>query len=302
MKKEQIYKLVEKGFDNKNSYLIFVTKFIKELKNEGYFEMADVITNIKNKNTTLNYAGQMSKQKNKTLDEFGPTIKKQVNYIREGFNRNIIMGIILHGAPGTGKTEFVNRLSKLLGLNIAHLKIASIMDARFGESLKRLDNFMESNISSKQIIFVDEAESLFSKRGKRNDVFESDRILTLMLQKLDQNRKALIIFATNLYDTIDPAIIRRFDMKIDFDENVINIKKVMTKNIKKYLQNVSEEQINEWSEVIKIKLIKPRFSDLNIIAKKIALEILIGHEKQIDDILDVFISEVNSERKGGKNE
>ena len=272
MKKENIYKLIEKSFKSKNEYIVALNKFIIQLEDEGYLNMAKVITNIKDKNANVKFSKINQVKKTSYFDLFGKEIKKEAIHIKNGYWHNIIKSVFLYGKPGTGKTTFVNYLAKSLGIGLVELRLSTIFDSRYGETIKNFESFINNNLNTKQIVFIDEAESLFRKRGTVNDVFESDRLLTIMLKLMDKPRECLIVLASNLKENIDKAILRRFDMFINFDKAIINLEKELKNNLSSYKVYFSDQEMKRLLDTIKKNIEKPKLSEIYFISRRIALE------------------------------
>ena len=272
MKKENLYKLIEKSFKTKNEYIVALNKFIDQLKDEGYFNMASVISNIKDKNANVKFSKINKIKRINYFNLFGSEIKKEAIHIKNGYTHNIIKSVFLYGKPGTGKTTFVNYLAKSIGIGIVELRLSTIFDSRYGETIKNFESFINNNLNTKQILFIDEAESLFRKRGTVNDVFESDRLLTIMLKLMDKPRECLIVLASNLKEKIDRAILRRFDMFINFDNANINLKRELINNLSLHNIYFSEKDMAKILVRIKKNIEKPKLSEIFFISRRLALE------------------------------
>ena len=177
------------------------------------------------------------------------------------------------------------------------MKLSQIMDARYGESIKKLEKFMEMNINERVLIFFDEAEALFSKRGKVNEVFENDRLLTVMLKMMDRERKALIVMSTNLPKYIDSAILRRFDHIMNFDKVKVDVKRILLKWLDGLNIRYTETLLDKYTKNIE-KINYLNFSDTEKIAKKIALLKLTNTSNAvINEMIIKTKDEINEERR-----
>lgn len=131
------------------------------------------------------------------------------------------LSILLTGAPGVGKTSFINHLSRQSGRVILSANIAQILSCYVGESEKNLVKiFQEAEQAYKlmeiePIIVFDEAEALLFSRKTKNENAVSqmnNNIISLLLASLDKFRGILICcsnfdFKTGLFDE---ALHRRF--------------------------------------------------------------------------------------------
>ena len=269
MKKELIYKLINKGYEGEKKFSAYITSFIQELRNENYHQMANDISEIQSKNTKVIRSEFKTK---KEVFIFPKDIISEKEIIKTGYQKNIIKNIMLEGRPGTGKTSFVKQISKEIKIPFYEISLSNILDYKYGESVKKLEELMNNFSSEKCIIFFDEADALFKKRGSNNDVFESDRILTTMLKILEKENKAIIFFATNLYKDIDSAIKRRMDLVVNFDiyeySSLVEIFDIFLKNYNVDIDSKDKKYIHI---IIKNNLEKFTPSDLKTLSKRLAI-------------------------------
>lgn len=274
MKKELIYKLINKGYEGEKNFSAYITSFIQELRNENYHQMANDISEIQSKNTKVIRSEFKTK---KEVFIFPKDIISEKEIIKTGYQKNIIKNIMLEGRPGTGKTSFVKQISKEIKIPFYEISLSNILDYKYGESVKKLEELMNNFSSEKCIIFFDEADALFKKRGSNNDVFESDRILTTMLKILEKENKAIIFFATNLYKDIDSAIKRRMDLVVNFDiyeySSLVEIFDIFLKNYNVDIDSKDKKYIHI---IIKNNLEKFTPSDLKTLSKRLAITSLMN--------------------------
>ena len=274
MKKELIYKLINKGYEGEKKFSAYITSFIQELRNENYHQMANDISEIQSKNTKVIRSEFKTKKEVFILPK---DIISEKEIIKTGHQKNIIKNILLEGRPGTGKTSFVKQISKEIKIPFYEISLSNILDYKYGESVKKLEELMNNFSSEKCIIFFDEADALFKKRGSNNDVFESDRILTTMLKILEKENKAIIFFATNLYKDIDSAIKRRMDLVVNFDiyeySSLVEIFDIFLKNYNVDIDSKDKKYIHI---IIKNNLEKFTPSDLKTLSKRLAITSLMN--------------------------
>ena len=274
MKKELIYKLINKGYEGEKNFSAYITSFIQELRNENYHQMANDISEIQSKNTKVIRSEFKTK---KEVFIFPKDIISEKEIIKTRYQKNIIKYIMLVGRPGTGKTSFVKQISKEIKIPFYEISLSNILDYKYGESVKKLEELMNNFSSEKCIIFFDEADALFKKRGSNNDVFESDRILTTMLKILEKENKAIIFFATNLYKDIDSAIKRRMDLVVNFDiyeySSLVEIFDIFLKNYNVDIDSKDKKYIHI---IIKNNLEKFTPSDLKTLSKRLAITSLMN--------------------------
>ncbi len=131
---------------------------------------------------------------------------------------------LLHGAPGTGKTETVLQLARQTGRELMKVDISASKSMWFGESEKKIKRiFTRYSDYSKQtqlmpILFFNEADAIISKRRAINNspVSQTENaIQNIILEELE-NFQGIFIATTNLVNNLDKAFERRFLFKIEF--------------------------------------------------------------------------------------
>ena len=136
---------------------------------------------------------------------------------RVGINK-----FLFQGAPGTGKTEAVKQLARILGREIYMVDFSALIDSKLGQTQKNLvELFKEINQfmqPEKVIVLFDEIDALALDRTNQNDLREMGRVTSTLLKCFDRmNENIVLVATTNLYDHFDKAIIRRLDSIIDFN-------------------------------------------------------------------------------------
>ncbi len=137
--------------------------------------------------------------------------------IRKPFN------VMFSGPPGTGKTKLASYLAKELRLPILFHSAANLETGYVAGGAKTLDRIMAMAKRRRRcIVFLDEAQDLFMKRGGRRK-FDDDTANTLLsvLDGVRSKNEAEIIWivASNFNSEtmqMDEAMLRRFQMKVDF--------------------------------------------------------------------------------------
>ena len=143
---------------------------------------------------------------------------------------------LFQGAPGTGKTETVKQLARILNRELFIVDFACVIDSKLGQTGKNISQLFEEINSlicpEKVVILFDEIDALALDRTDSKDLREMGRATTSVLKGLDNvNDRILLIATTNLYEHFDKALIRRFDAVIDFNrytrEDLIDISEII---------------------------------------------------------------------------
>lgn len=130
-------------------------------------------------------------------------------------------GVLLVGAPGTGKTLTARALATELDVNYIAIAGPEIISKYYGQAEQRLrDMFEKAAKSAPCIIFIDEIDSLAPDRSKVEGEVEK-RVVAQLLSLMDgfvQTPGVILLAATNRPDHLDPALRRpgRFDREVLF--------------------------------------------------------------------------------------
>ena len=121
---------------------------------------------------------------------------------------------LFHGPPGTGKTHAVQAMAGTMGIPVNRISSADIYERYYGETEKKLSKAFETAVADRALLFFDEADSLCWEREEGRQSLEI-RLVNIMLQFLDE-RKCVVVFATNFKQKLDPALFRRIDVMLTF--------------------------------------------------------------------------------------
>lgn len=139
---------------------------------------------------------------------------KFVSYGLKPINR-----VLNYGASGTGKTFLTKCLAAHFGYELLSIDIANALST--GVAAKALEDvFQLGNHIGKAIIFLDECDAIARDRSDKSVPEDPNvrRANNALFQLLDRmNPQCIFMSATNLYTELDPAFVRRFNLKLKFD-------------------------------------------------------------------------------------
>ena len=162
-------------------------------------------------------------------DVIADDVKGVINAI--GHNAGINK-YLFEGSPGTGKTETAKHIARILERELFSVDFDALLDSRLGQSAKNIaELFREINgfaHPDKVDILFDEIDALALDRTNSNDVREMGRATTAVFKGLDGlDDRIVLIATTNLFDSFDKALVRRFDSVVDFNrysrENLLDV-------------------------------------------------------------------------------
>ena len=121
------------------------------------------------------------------------------------------------GEPGTGKTLAAEVIAGMLNLTLLKIDLSQVVSKWVGETEKNLEAAFRQAEDSQTLLFFDEADALFGRRGQVKDGMDRYANLEVgfLLQRLEES-DALVILASNLKENIDKAFTRRFHYVINF--------------------------------------------------------------------------------------
>ena len=126
--------------------------------------------------------------------------------------------ILFYGPSGCGKTLASYVLAGELGKTMVVVNLGAIVSSKLGETSKNLSKIFRKAAQEDCIIFLDEFDSLGKVRDYSQDHGEMKRVVNTILQLFDYlSPSTIVIAATNQKSMLDDALIRRFDLNLQFN-------------------------------------------------------------------------------------
>ena len=176
--------------------------------------MREVLVEVPN--VRWNDIGGLEKVKQELIEAVEWPLKHPESFKRLGVKPP--RGILLYGAPGTGKTLLAKAVATESESNFIPIKGPELISKWVGESEKAVRKiFQKARQTSPSIIFFDEIDSLASRRGSSTDTHgTSDKVVNQLLTEmngLEDLTDVVVLAATNRPDMLDPSLLRpgRFD-------------------------------------------------------------------------------------------
>ena len=192
------------------------------------------------------------KEEKEELEEIVEFLKDPAKFTKVG--ARIPKGVLLEGAPGTGKTLLAKAIAGEAGVPFFSISGSDFVEMFVGVGASRVrDLFEEAKRHAPCIVFIDEIDAVARRRGTGMGGGHDEREQTLnqLLVEMDGfgvNEGIIVMAATNRVDILDPAIMRpgRFDRKISVNRPDVggreDILKVHAKN-KPLAEDVDLKQI-----------------------------------------------------------
>jgi SpoVK/Ycf46/Vps4 family AAA+-type ATPase len=123
--------------------------------------------------------------------------------------------LCLYGPPGTGKTALARHIAETIDRPLLSKRASDILDRYVGGTEENIATMFREAGHEGAVLFLDEADSLLRNRESARQRWEVTQVNEL-LQQMEQFN-GLFICATNLFDDLDAAALRRFAFKIRFN-------------------------------------------------------------------------------------
>lgn len=142
-------------------------------------------------------------------------------YYEYGFGSSLCLGrgliALFSGPSGTGKTMAATVLASCRERDLYKVDMSAVVSKYVGETEKNLARVFSDAQSTNALLFFDEADAIFGKRGEIDKAQDrwANMEINYLLQRVEEF-SGVVILATNLKQNIDDAFLRRVQVLIDF--------------------------------------------------------------------------------------
>lgn len=124
--------------------------------------------------------------------------------------------VLIAGPPGVGKSMTARYLAFELGLPLLTVELAALMSSFLGKTGQNLRQLLDHARQSPCVLLLDEFDAVAKRRDDETDIGELKRLVNVLLLELERwPYTGLLVAATNHPQLLDPAVGRRFDMRLD---------------------------------------------------------------------------------------
>ncbi len=205
---------------------------------------------------------------------------------------NHLNRVLLYGPPGTGKTTLGFQIARALGKEILYVKISDVISSRFGETLKNISDLFAR--AKEEVIFIDEFDAFAKSRTDSSDVGELKRIVNSLIQTLDFHAQGkTVIVATNLIESIDPAILRRFAFKIHVgylsEKESADFFEFLVEHEEQFKINLKKSDFKLLNQLLGLKTV----DEIRVLFDKMLIAAHVADKRalSVDDFLDIALRE-----------
>lgn len=313
--KKQISSLLTYSLNNDKEKVFEVAKDIaKTQKNQKFIDQINSMVTLSKYSNKCQSSADVTLQPEKNYKDYlyeaqyskytlndvilpANTKQKIDNWIKElknikflsSYNLPLQTRALFFWDTGVGKTMTAYAIANELDKPLLVLNLSSIVSSRLWETSKNLNFVFQVAQEKDAIIFLDEIDFIANRRDSIQDHWEIKRSLLALIQILDLIPQDLIVIsATNMINSLDPAMTRRFWLRIEFkipDKKLIN--KYLQQLEKTYsfiIQNSSKKNLLEY-------LLWKNFHDIkNIILNAFKNKLL--HWRKKEKIVNLSLEDI----------
>ena len=138
-----------------------------------------------------------------------------IHHISEGLKQSKKGRICCYGPPGTGKTAWAAWLAEELDMPLLLKQGSDLLDPYVGGTERNIAQAFEQAKADNALLVLDEVDTFLFSREGANQSWERSQVNEMLTQI--ERFEGLMVVSTNLIEVLDPAALRRFDLKLKFD-------------------------------------------------------------------------------------
>ena len=134
--------------------------------------------------------------------------------VLEGLRRTGHGRLLLYGPPGTGKTAFAEAVARMLDRPLIRRRASDLLNPFVGMTERLIREMFEQARQEEAVLLLDEADSFLRSRALAHHSWEITQTNEMLVQM--EAFSGIFICATNFWDDLDPAVVRRFPVRMRF--------------------------------------------------------------------------------------
>lgn len=208
-------------------------------------------------NSTLDHEPILADRIQSNLKQVLSERKNTQVLLKHGLNPT--KSILFNGPPGVGKTMAAKWIAAKLNKPLLILDLSAVMSSFLGRTGNNIRFVLDYAKNTDCILLLDELDAIAKRRDDSTEIGELKRLVTVLLQEIDDwPATGLLIAATNHPDLLDPAVWRRFEMVLNFNNpSTEQIEQQVSTLLKGHL-----EQTEEWSKILSYAFSGASFSEI----------------------------------------
>jgi SpoVK/Ycf46/Vps4 family AAA+-type ATPase len=147
-----------------------------------------------------------------SLDFLNPS--QDLVELTQGLKRKSAGRLCLYGPPGSGKSAFAHYVAEQVDKPLVQKHASDLLGCFVGETEKHIAEMFSDAREEGAVLLLDEGDSFLQDRRGAHHSWEVTQVNELLVQM--EAFEGLFICSTNLMDSLDHAVLRRFDLKISF--------------------------------------------------------------------------------------
>lgn len=138
------------------------------------------------------------------------------------------LSFLFWGPPGTGKTWTARCIARAVGRELMTVTVGQIQSSLAGETNKNIEKAFKAAKEGDKVLFLDEADSFIGDRKYLGMILSSE--INTLLQEIEKF-EGIVILATNMIGSLDPALERRLALIVEFKNPTLEERKDIWKMI-----------------------------------------------------------------------